>query len=209
MTTIFEATDKSSPGHYGPSQTVLLLLDFHSVFVQSAGGPNAPAALQAAIKMRIWAKAQGIEVIHCLIDVHETPHPCCKGVDKLSGVLAALKESGGEESAELRKGAESEVTFTRVPGHVSALKSPGLENYLQNRDIKSLILTGLSTSGCVLRTAVSASDAEFVVTVISDACADSNTVVHNMLMESILTNRGYVTTVNDFQQGYAKITEGK
>jgi hypothetical protein len=48
----FNSADKSTPGHYGPSQTALLLLDFHSMLVQKAGGAQAPAALEVAAKMR-------------------------------------------------------------------------------------------------------------------------------------------------------------
>lgn len=44
----FDATDKSNPGHYGPYQTALLLLDFHTLFVERNGGPRARAALEVA-----------------------------------------------------------------------------------------------------------------------------------------------------------------
>ena len=175
MTTLaamFDPADASTPGHYGPSQTALLLLDFHSMFVNQLGGLKASAALQVAAKMRTWAKSQGIQVIHGLVDVNATPFPSCKGAERLGGLLASMKSSGGEEPAELLEGGGDDVTFTRRPGYVSALKSPGLDDFLRQKGIKSLVLAGLSTSGCVMRTAVTASDAEYVVSVISDACAD-------------------------------------
>lgn len=205
----FNAADKSTPGHYGPSQTALLLLDFHSMFVQKAGGPKAHAALEVAAKMRAWAKSQGIQVIHGLIDINAAPFPTCKDAGRLAGVVAAMKSSGGEEPAELLEGGGGDVTFTRKPGYVSAFKSPGLDDFLQKRGIKSLVLTGLSTSGCVLRTAITATDAEYVVTVISGGCADPVEGMHDMIVGRVLNNRGYVTTAAEFQEGFAKATGGK
>ena len=87
---------------------------------------------------------------------------------------------------------------------MSALKSPGLEDFLQEKGIKSLVLAGLSTSGCVLRTAVAACDAEYVVTVISDGCADPVEGVHELLVGKVLNSRGYVTTAAEFHDGFAK-----
>ncbi|KAF2472722.1 Isochorismatase hydrolase [Lindgomyces ingoldianus] len=211
MTTLaatFNAADKTTPGHYGPCQTALLLLDFHSMFVQRAGVPQAPAALSVAARMRTWAKSQGIQVIHCLLDINATPFPTCKDADRLVGIAAAMKSGGGsEEPTELLEGGgdDLDITFTRTPGHVSALKSPGLEDFLGKKGIKSLVLTGLSTSGCVMRTAVTASDAEYVVSVISDGCADQAEDVHEMMVGKVCNNRGYVVTAAEFQEGFAKV----
>ncbi|MCJ1460811.1 hypothetical protein MMC28_011193 [Mycoblastus sanguinarius] len=211
MTTLaaaFNAADKSTPGHYGPSQTALLLLDFHSMFVEKAG-PNAPAVLEVAVKMRSWARSQGIQVIHGLVDINATPFPTCKDADRLAGAVDAMRSSGGEEPAELLEGFGDDATFKGRPGHVSALKSPGLDDFLKKKGIKSLVLAGLSTSGCVMRTAITASDAEYVVSVISDGCADPVEGVHDMMVGKVLNQRGYVTTTAEFQEGFAKATGGK
>ena len=204
LASTFDAADISAPGHYGPSQTALLLLDFHSLFVEKAGGPQARAALDVAANMRAWAKSQGIQVIHALVDANATPFPTYKTSPRISGFLAALKSSDGEESAKLLEGG-GDITFTRRPGHVSALKSTGMDDFLQNKGIKSLVLSGLSTSGCVMGTALAASDAEYVVTVISDGCADPGDGVHDMVLGKLL-NRGYPITATEFQEGFANLT---
>jgi nicotinamidase-related amidase len=202
----FSTADASAPGHYGPSQTAFLLLDFHSLFVQHVGGPAAVAACEAAAKFRTWAKSQGILVIHGLIDIDSTPFFTCKGFSGFAGLLTKMQSGGGKEPAELLEDDGDDVTFTRRLGHVSALKSPGLEEFLQKRGIKSLILTGLSTSGCVLRTAVTACDAEYVVTVLSDGCADPADGVHDLMVGKVLNGRGYVTTSSEFQAGFVEAT---
>jgi nicotinamidase-related amidase len=204
----FNPTDKSAPGHYGPSQTALLLLDFYTMFVEKAAGPKGRVALDIAVRMRTWAKAQGIAVIHCLLDASASPPATCKDADRFAGILAAMKASGAMESAELNEGG-GDVTFETQPGHVSALKAPGLEEFLREKRIKSLVLVGLSTSGCVMRTAIAGTDAEFVVTVISDGCADPHDDLHDILVEKVLNHRGYVTTAAGFQEGFAKAADGK
>jgi nicotinamidase-related amidase len=204
---IFNASDVSAPGHYPPSQTALLLLDFHTMFVQ---GDNAigSAPAQVAADLRTWAHSHNITVIHALVDVHGTPYTTIKGLPRLSPLLTALRAEGGggQELTLLRENlAEGEATFSRTPGFVSALKSPGIEEFLREKGIKSLILAGLSTSGCVLRTAIPATDAEYVVTVISDGCADRDEEVHKLVLEKILPTRAYVLTAAEFTKGYAQV----
>ncbi|THW73649.1 hypothetical protein D6D17_10643 [Aureobasidium pullulans] len=200
---VFDATDLASPGYYDPKQTALLLLDFHTALIEKMAGSKAPAALETAVKLREWAKLKGIMVIHGLINVRLDPPPMSKNREALMGVLNAMRNSGAEEPAELLHNcARDENTFTRTPGHISALTSPGIMEHLQKAGIRSLIVTGLSTSGCVSRTAFAATDMDFVVTTISDGCADPSQDIHDMLIEKSLPSRGYVLSAADFQSGY-------
>jgi nicotinamidase-related amidase len=210
--TTFNAAHPSTPDHYRSSQTALLLLDFHSMYVQMAGGAGFPSIVKVAAQMRTWARSQGIQVIHCLVDVNTTPFPTCKDADMFSGFLAAMKQSGGVgEPAELLDGdgADTDVTFFRRPGYVSALKSPGLDEFLKKKGIKSLVLTGLSTSSCVMRTSIAASDAEYVVSVISDGCADLDIGAHEFILKNVLNDRGYTTTATEFQKGFKDTSSGR
>lgn len=111
-----------------------------------------------------------------------------------------MKDAGGAEPEALRGQSRNEVTFLRRPGYVSALKSPGLLEYLGRKGVKSLVLAGLSTSGCVMRTAVAASDEEFVVTVLSDGCMDPVEGLHEVIIGKLL-NRGWVATSEEFREG--------
>lgn len=202
---MFDAQDPTNPAHYGPSQTALLLLDFHSMLVNHAGGSKAPDALKTAVSLRSWAKKNKVSVIHGLVDIHQPPFSACKDIEMFRTVLQNMQAGGGEEVPELLKTSKEDVTFTRKPGHVSALKSPGLEEYLRKNGIKSLLITGISTSGCVLRTALAATDEEYVTTVISDACADPKQDQHDFLVEHVYPNRGYVATASEFQEAFEKL----
>ncbi|KAL4724369.1 hypothetical protein ACLX1H_008983 [Fusarium chlamydosporum] len=193
--------DASSANAYEPSKTALLLLDWYSLFIERlAAGSKGTRARDVTIQFRRWAKAQGIIIIHCLIDVNGSPFPACKGRERSQETLEAIKGSGNSEPAGLRD--DSELYFYRVLGHISALKSPGLLKYLQEQGIKSLILTGLSTSGCVLRTALAGTDDEFAITVISDACADRDEDLHRVILDKILPSRGHVKSSAEFQHEF-------
>lgn len=205
---IFDRTDKSSPAYYPASQTAVLIMDFHGLFVRKVGGPAAVAAFHQAIKLRHWAKSQGMLIAHALIDVNATPFPTCKGAAALSGVLAAAKANpeDSDEPEELRGNprSEDEPLLLRVPGHVSVTKSYGFDELIAKHDIKSLVLCGLSTSGCVMRTMFAATDAEFVVTVVEDACADPKEGLHRTLVESVLPSRGHCTSLDGFVEAWGK-----
>lgn len=192
--------DPSTPAHYFPSQTALLLLDFHSYFVDNLGGSAASDAAAVAASMRTWALSHGIPVIHAPLDTEQKPFPTCKDAGRFELVTKTMKDSGGarEPANLLPTGAptEDEPTFPRRPGYVSALTAPGLREYLDGRDIKSLLMCGLSTSGCVMRTAMPATDAEYVVTVVSDGCADPKEGLHEVVLE-LLRNRAYVMSAGE------------
>ena len=144
---MFDLKDPSSPAHYTASQTALLLLDYHSAIISKYGEIGAASALQHAVEFRTWAKSQHITVIHGLIDLNAEPFPTCKDGARLKLIVNEMKEAGGAEPEELIRDAGSdEPTFVRRPGHVSALRSPGLLEYLEEHKIKSLIIAGISTS---------------------------------------------------------------
>ena len=204
---MFNSSDKTTPGAYGPSQTALLLIDFHTRFVEKVGGPNAPAALQVATELRSWAKAQGIQVIQCLLDAKTAPYPTLKGVQRYAGVMEMMSApgGGGELHEKLQGGDHDDTVFRRRPGHASAFYSPGLDEFLKNKCITSLIIAGLPTSGSVGRTAFAAADAEYVTTVISDACVDPQQDMHEAMVDTLLGAKGWVSTFAAFKDGFANI----
>ncbi|KAK0868515.1 hypothetical protein LTS02_003590 [Friedmanniomyces endolithicus] len=200
MSASFNATDPSSPLYYPPNQTALLLLDYHG-FIISQLAEAGTAALATAARMRTWALENGITVVHCLVDVHATPSVICKGGPRVTAMLEGLKddrEAVDEPASAAFSGQRGEFVVRKQPGIISGLRSPGAMELLSERGIKSLIICGLSTSGAVLRTAIPATDDGFVVSVISDACADRKEGVHEMVLETLLPNRAHVTNADEF-----------
>lgn len=200
--TISSNTCPESPSHYAASQTALLLLDYKHVVINKIGEP-AYAAVKTAVEMRQWAKSKGVEVLHCLVDFSGAqPFPTSKEAERLSILIAQLKQEdgdGGEEPTELLDNG-GDATFYRRPGHISALHPTDIKMYLRGRGIRSLILMGLSTGGCVVRTSFEAAEEEYVVSVIEDGCADAGQEVHDFIFKRMLGRTGFVAKAASFRR---------
>ena len=78
---------------------------------------------------------------------------------------------------------ETDVVVTR--SRVSAFTGSDLEIILRAKKIDHLVLTGISTSGVVLSTFREAVDKDYILTVLSDLCADRDEEVHRVLTEKV------------------------
>jgi nicotinamidase-related amidase len=83
---------------------------------------------------------------------------------------------------------------------VGAFSTTDLHEQLQARGIDTLILGGISTSGCVHSTVLDAFDRDYRVIVLADACADPDEDVHRFLLERVFTKRGEVIDSGELHQ---------
>ncbi|MBS1660730.1 MAG: cysteine hydrolase [Bacteroidetes bacterium] len=82
-----------------------------------------------------------------------------------------------------------------IKRRVSAFSGSDLEVILRAFNIQHLVLTGIATSGVVLSTVREASDKDYRLTVLSDACADRDEEVHRVLNEKVFPRQADVLTV--------------
>lgn len=75
---------------------------------------------------------------------------------------------------------------------VGAFGTTDLHEQLQARGIDTLLLAGISTSGCVHSTVLDAYDRDYRVIVLADVCADPDQEVHRFLLERIFPKRAEV-----------------
>ncbi|GAA2458272.1 hypothetical protein GCM10010273_47420 [Streptomyces lavendulocolor] len=71
----------------------------------------------------------------------------------------------------------------------SAFSGSDLDVVLRARGIDSLVLTGIATSAVVLSTLCHANDLDFGLTLLSDACLDTDPEVHRVLVERLFGRR--------------------
>ena len=111
---------------------------------------------------------------------------------------AAAKASG---RAPAHDGPESQIDERIAPRdgdivvrkrRVGAFSTTDLSEQLRRRDVDTLILAGISTSGVVLSTLRDAADRDYRIFVIADACADPNATVHEVLMEHVFPRQADV-----------------
>ncbi len=82
---------------------------------------------------------------------------------------------------------------------VSAFTGSDLEVVLRSFEIKHLVLTGIATSGVVLSTLREAADKDYVLTVLSDCCADMDEEVHRVLTTKIFTRQAEVIKTKEWR----------
>ncbi len=74
-----------------------------------------------------------------------------------------------------------------------------LEVYLRANDINHLVLTGVSTSGAVLSTALESVDKDYYITVLEDAVGDRSDDKHDFIIEQILSRSCDIESVESWK----------
>ena len=190
---IFDPTDQTSPLSASSRETALLLIDYQNMLRGRVGEGVWTSVTNVASQLRDWARKREITIVHCLVDTspgtkppkhtristkwkaYETAFAASPGLGRETDILAPTGNSN------------LEITVVRTPGFVSALESHALAEVLRSTGIKSLILGGVSTSGCILSTARAATDRGFIVTVAEDACFDPVPGLHGMLATHVVS----------------------
>lgn len=85
-----------------------------------------------------------------------------------------------------------------VKHRLSAFTGSNLEVLLRGMNIGHIVLTGVSTSGVVLSTAVEAADKDYKITILADAVTDNDQQKHKFLLEHILTRYAAIDTTVDW-----------
>jgi nicotinamidase-related amidase len=84
-----------------------------------------------------------------------------------------------------------------VKRRVSAFAGTDLDMILRAREVETLILMGIATSGVVLSTLLHATDADYRVIVVKDGCTDHDPEVHACLTEKIFPRLGTVVNAGE------------
>jgi nicotinamidase-related amidase len=113
--------------------------------------------------------------------------------------FSVIKESGRLREGSL--GAEIHTRIAPQPGDIvvtkrrtGAFSTTDLESILRAKRITTLLMFGISTSGCVLSTVRWAADMDYQIIVASDACADIDDEVHRILMGKVLPAQATIAT---------------
>ncbi|WP_052863093.1 cysteine hydrolase family protein [Streptomyces niger] len=182
------------------ANTALLVMDVQQAIVDLAGnGSGYLARLRRAID---GARAAGIPVIYVVIALRtDRPEVSSRNKAVSAAARAGLfteDDPGTEIHPEVgpRRG---DIVITKR--RTSAFSGSDLDLVLRSRDIDSLVLTGISTSGVVLSTWCQAADLDFALTVLTDACLDLDPEMHRFLTEKLLPRQAHVTTVQEWLAG--------
>ena len=94
------------------------------------------------------------------------------------------------------------VTKSRI----SAFAGTDLELLLRAKEIDTLVVFGIATSGVVLATALEAADRDYRVVVVNDCCADDDADLHRCVIEKVLARLTIVASAADVSLALARST---
>ena len=83
----------------------------------------------------------------------------------------------------------------------NAFTSNDLTVILRSQGIVNLVVAGVATSGVVLSTFCAATDADYSMTILSDACADPQPALHQALITDLFPRSATVLTVDAWTAG--------
>lgn len=176
------------------NNSALLVMDVQGPMV--GGLANKEEYLQKMQSTIDAARASDIPVIYVVVGFR----PGLPEFNPRSKGLRALRDAGITEAlvnpAPVLTISETDVVVTR--SRVSAFSGSDLEVILRAMDVQHLVLTGLSTSGAVLSTLREAVDKDYVLTVLSDLCADRDEEVHRVLTGKVFPRHADVLSAAEW-----------
>jgi nicotinamidase-related amidase len=179
-----------------PSKTAVLTLDLQKGIL--AMGEGYESVLPNASKIVGLARKNNYQLIHVGLGFSEG-HP--EVADRDTPFLKAKQNNlfvKGSPSAEFHDAIVQPGDLIIYKQRIGAFSENHLNLTLRARGIENLVLFGISTSGIVLATVSRAFDLDFRLTIIHDACFDTDAEVHRLLMEKVFPKRAAVTSADAF-----------
>jgi nicotinamidase-related amidase len=183
-----------------PKHSAVLSMDYQTAIV-SIYVPDQQALLARAASVLKHTRSSGMTVIHVQVGFR----PKFPEISPRNALFSAIK--GSLKHQQLFEGAAGAIHPSLAPEgddivvtkhRVSAFVGTDLDMILRARDVDTLVLFGIATSGVVLSTLLHAADADYRLIVIKDCCADLDQEVHACLVEKIFTRPATVVPATEF-----------
>jgi nicotinamidase-related amidase len=188
------------------AHTAVLAMDCQAGIVSIYAEPQEEFLGRAASVLRA-ARKSGMTVIHVQVGFR----PGLPEVSSRNTLFAALKSNPQHQQLFLGSAGAIHPALGPEPGdivvtkhRVSAFAGTDLGMLLRAREIDTLAMFGIATSGVVLSTLTEAFDLDYRIAVIGDCCADRDAELHHALLNKFFVNRGVVLTAAEF----VKLIEG-
>lgn len=172
-----------------PARAALLLMDFQPK--QVARAADAEELVERVRAVRATADRLGVQVVHVRVAFTPQDHASIPLRNKAFAPVAAGKGNpdgapDGDVIAQLAP-ADGDIVVRKT--RFGAFSTTNLDHLLRGRDIDTLFLAGLSTSGVVLSTVRDAGDRDYRLFVLEDACDDPDAELHKLLLERVVSRQ--------------------
>lgn len=179
------------------NKIALLVMDMQEATIKMLreGSPVIPSINKAIATSR----ANAIPVIYCVIGFRKGYPEVNANNKTFSAIKSGTMNLAGDEGGKVDPSvAQQPNDFVIIKKRVSAFTGSDLEVLLRSLGINHLLLAGLATSGVVLSTLREAADKDYVVTVLSDCCADMDEEVHRVLITKVFPRQAEVIPVEEW-----------
>ena len=158
---------------FNPNKTAVLIMDYQNQQLSNLSDASRDEILAKANEVLAKARSKNIPVIYVeVLRGERTPE---------TEIHPAVTPKPGE------------VVLTK--SRVGPFSTTNLDEVLKKQGIETLVLMGITTSGCVLSTVRWAVDVDYRPIVLSDCCADMDEEVQRVLMGKVLSRSGQATVV--------------
>jgi maleamate amidohydrolase len=151
-------------------------------------------ALSSAIRIRDAARAVGVTIIYTNVVYKEDGSDGGVFYRKVPALSAFVAGNPMGDWPDGLDPANDELVISKQ--YASAFFGTSLTGILQAEGIDTLIITGVSTSGCIRATCVDAISSGFIPIVVSDACGDRHQAPHDANLFDMNAKYGDVVDEN-------------
>ena len=180
------------------TRTAVLIMDYQNEIVSMLPEKVQAPLLDRADAILKKARQAHVPIVYVVVRFRDG-YP---EIDPHNKLFSNLKASG--RLREGTSGAEIHARVAPEPGdivvtkrRVGAFSTTDLETILRAKNINTLVLLGISTSGVVLSTIRWAADWDYSIVVVSDACADPDAEVNRILLDKVFPRQAVVVTTRE------------
>jgi len=183
----------------------LILVDFVEAYFDPACDLYAGVEenLQSALRVRTAAREAGVPVIYTNVVYHPSGVNGGRFFQKALPLrnLVAGNPMGNWPKG-LQPGADELVISKQYP---SAFFGTSLASTLTSQSIDCLIITGVTTSGCIRATCIDTSSYGFIPIVVEEACGDRHEAPHKANLFDMNAKYGDVVSERDVVEYLGKL----
>jgi len=191
------------------SNPALILIDFVEAYFdkQSPLYADVQPALDAALELRGMARKAGIPVIYTNVVFHPSMRDGGRFAQKVGALSSFTHGNPMGAWPEGLEPAKDELIISKQ--YASCFFGTSLASTLTAAGHDSLIITGLSTSGCVRATCVDACQHGFIPIVVEEAVGDRHDHVHQANLFDMNAKYGDVVGLAEVSQYLRNLADGR
>jgi nicotinamidase-related amidase len=184
-----------------PRRTALLVMDYQAGIVDRLG--DAEPLLSCVADAIALVRDRGGQIGYVRVAFDDPDYAAVPAHSRFAAIGPELHSDSPATAIHDRVAPEpGDITVRKT--RVGAFSTTDLDQQLRERDVSTLILAGISTSGVVLSTVRDAADRDYQVFVLADGCADPVPGVHEFLTEKIFPRQAQVISSAELKDVFSQ-----